>query len=161
MPHRLTTLRKTDARWKKETTTKQNSSRAYDFFVCQPFKYQTWIFWNDSSSHGAFTSPLKNENIINVSMLKAYQSMHVSFNGCYIPSTDTMMVVIFPAKCFILIIIFRSRNLGYTKETQIINNSCIYIFADFKVKVKKIYLIRFLSLCPSYSSERGFTYSCD
>jgi len=63
-------------------------------------------------------------------MLKAYQSMHISFNGSYIPSTDPMIAIIFPAKCFILIIIFRSRNLGYIKEAQIINNSYIQIFAD-------------------------------
>lgn len=72
-------------------------------------------------------NPLKRQKTLTfstVSMLRAYQSMHISFNGSDIPSTDPMIVIIFPAKCFILIIVFRSRNLGYTKETQIINNSC-------------------------------------
>lgn len=49
--------------------------------------------------------------------------MHVVLNGSYIPSTDTVITIIFSAKRFILIIIFR-RNLGCTKENHRINNSC-------------------------------------
>lgn len=84
-----------------------NSSRAW--LCLLPFTEQ-YIY---------YTSPLRTQHPMDIPMLKAYQSVHIPFNGSYIPSTDAMITIIFPAKRFILVIILRSRNLGYIKKTQI------------------------------------------